>query len=270
MTDESIEWKVLIDAARTPESVAWLYKHAETHLRHTSQLPDIANKLGKIFHASKNNRPKNSLHLKLKSEKDESHRIEFVSTEGRAIDICSAIGLSTKTGRQAPPPSAEQLMASGLANDLALFIAERFEAAQNAAVTAQNAKYRARAVTTALRLNHPVGAPPSRQRWIRSEIPQKTILVKCSSVILGNVAVECYDDINNRHPSIPPEVFIASIDAMLEAHENLRKQGNADKPPRFDKVCEDIAIRYGRDPIWVELLYYRERSRTMALKKCRN
>lgn len=252
MTYEPIEWKALVDAARTPDSIAWLYKHAETHLRDSRLLPDIAEKLRTIFQASKKHRVKDLSHFA-------EHSIEFVSTEGRAIAICAAIGLNTKTGRKSSPPTSSKLLASGLPLDLAQFVAERFEAAHKAAADTQNPKFRARAVTTALFLNTPAGAVPARERRLCPTRSKKTVVVNSSFAQHGKVTVECFEDVTKKQPGIPPEVLVAAIDSVVEIRNYHRKYGNGTPLPSIREICQNIATKFGRDPVWVESLYYQEK-----------
>lgn len=223
MSDETLDWRLLISAAKDHLSVAWLYLHTETYLRTHGSMPDIASKLRQVFAACQAS--------------------EQADNDTRARKICAAIKLNTKTLRLSAQPSAEILISAGVAPELAHFVSERLAQAQSAALSASNRKVRARAVTTALLLNRPVGAPPANFRRGSYAPLHQIIDINTTHGIRETFEVEI-----EQERVFSPCTIINSVESILERTPPNQRDIKA--------ACAEVAKKLHKDPKGIETEYH--------------
>lgn len=185
------------------------------------------------------------------------------SADSRARRICSAVKLNTKNGRSAEQPSQGSLSEAGVPQELAKFVTEMLERAKNAAIAAKTPCSRAHAVTAALGLNYPVGAPLAGNRKSQRKPRFREIFIATSSAVIGKVEVE-----ELSPTALSAEFIVNAVEGILECTPPEKRNVRA--------ACREIAERYHRDWASIEATYHANKhshSRFLEIpsrKKCGN
>jgi hypothetical protein len=236
------DWSAEVLAAKTPWQVAQLYRHAATYLRAYGNFPELSDALDTLFVVGQS--------------------MSIIDTKKRARQLCSAVKMNTKNGRNAAPPSKAAMINAGMHPVLAEFVSTALARAKVAAISSPNQKIRAVAVTAALGLNNPIGAPPAQHRTDMRAPRKRTIHIDSRHAYLGEIEID-----EPVSPILSPQIIVDSIEAILEA-----------QPAGQRNVREAAAIVTRELPInavALETEYYRHtelHSRWLAAikKKCPN
>ena len=185
------DWTAEIQAAKSPWQVAQLYRHAATYLRAFGKLPELSDALHTLFLVGQS--------------------MSAIDTDKRARQLCSAVKMSTKNGRNAVLPTKEAMVNAGIHLVLAEFVLMSLARAKVAAITNTSPKNRAVAVTAALGLNNPVGSPIAQHRT-GLRVPRKRVVrIESQRVGIGEFEIE-----ESALPTNSPEAIVNSIEAFLE------------------------------------------------------